>query len=152
MKNIIEFLETYVTGKTLYTKELVYELENGSLRGIYSDQISFFNLKYSQPGFQFDMFIVSNEKIYALEKNKEHEEPRKDFSSVSLFRFELAKRKSTQAITGFIRFISASLKDVSAQSLVFANLPQYHSPQTIKDFLQIILRSEDMETILRAGV
>ena len=120
MKSIIEFLETYVNGKTLYTKELVYELENGSLQGVYSDQISFSNLKYSQTGFQFDMFIVSNEKIYAPGKNKAHEELRKDFSSVSLFRFELAKRKSTQAITGFFRFISASMKDVPAEAVISA--------------------------------
>ncbi len=120
MKNIIEFLETNVNGKTLHTKELVYELENGKLQGVYSDQISFSNLKYSQTGFQLDMFIVSNEKVYVLGKNKEHEELRKDFSSVSLFRFEFAKRKSTEAITGFFRFISASLKDVPAEAVISA--------------------------------
>ena len=36
------------------------------IEGIYSDQISFSNLKYSQSGFQLDMFIVANEKIWAL--------------------------------------------------------------------------------------
>ncbi len=66
------------------------------------------------------MFIVSNEKIYVSGKNKEHEELRKDFSSVSLFRFELAKRKSTEAITGLFRFVSASLKDVPAEAVVSA--------------------------------
>lgn len=70
VKNIIDFLETSVDGKTLHTKELVYELENGSLQGVYSDQISFSNLKYSQTGFQLDMFIVSNEKIYLPRQNK----------------------------------------------------------------------------------
>lgn len=53
-------------GKTLFTKELVYKSENDALEGIYSDQISFSNLKYSQSGFQLDMFIVANEKIWAL--------------------------------------------------------------------------------------
>lgn len=52
-----------MNGKTLYTKELAYELENGALQGVYSDQISFSNLKYSQSGFQHDMFIIANEKI-----------------------------------------------------------------------------------------
>lgn len=118
MKEIIEFLESQVNGKTLYTKELTYELEQGALQGVYSDQISFSNLKYSQTGFQIDMFIVLNEKIYLLGKNKVHEELRKDFSSVSLFRFELAKRKSTDKVTGFFRFISASLKDVPAEAVV----------------------------------
>lgn len=118
MKEIIDFLENQVNGKTLCTKELTYELEQGSLQGIYSDQISFSNLKYSQTGFQLDMFIVSNEKIYLVGQNKEREELRKDFSSVSLFRFELAKRKSTEKVTGLFRFISASLKDVPAEAVV----------------------------------
>ena len=47
MKEIIDFIESNVNGKTLFTKELVYELENGALQGVYSDQISFSNLKYS---------------------------------------------------------------------------------------------------------
>ena len=117
MKDIIEFLETNVNGKTLHTKELVYELENGALEGVYSDQISFSNLKYSLSGFQWDMFIVSNEKIWVV-NDGQRETLRKDFSSVSLFRFELAKRKSTDGITGFFRFISASGKDIAAEAII----------------------------------
>ena len=105
-------------GKTLFTKELVYELENGALQGVYSDQISFSNLKYSQSGFQLDMFIVSNEKIWLMGKDGEREKLRKDFSGVSLFRFELAERKSTNSLTGCFRFISASGKNVAAEAIV----------------------------------
>ena len=47
MKKIIDFIEENVNGRTLFTKELVYKLEDGALEGIYSDQISFSNLKYS---------------------------------------------------------------------------------------------------------
>lgn len=118
MKEIINFIEANVDGKTLFTKELVYELENGALQGVYSDQISFSNLKYSQSGFQFDMFIVSNEKIWLIGKDGHRERLRKDFSAVSLFRFELAKRKSTNDITGCFRFVSASGKSVAAEAIV----------------------------------
>lgn len=118
MKEIINFIESNVNGKTLHTKELVYELENGALQGVYSDQISFSNLKYSQSGFQLDMFIVSNEKIWLMGKDRQREELRKDFSAVSLFRFELAERKSTNGITGCFRFISASGKNVAAEAVV----------------------------------
>ncbi len=83
MRNIIDFLETYVNGKTVYTKELVYDLEGGALQGVYSDQMCFSNLKYSRSGFQFDMFIVSNEKIWLVE-NGTRSTLRKDFSSVWL--------------------------------------------------------------------
>lgn len=118
MKEIINFIEENVNGKTLFTKELVYELEDGTLQGVYSDQISFSNFKYSQSGFQIDMFIISNEKIWLIGKKREREKLRKDFSSVSLFRFELAKRKSTNAITGYFRFVSASGKNVAAEAIV----------------------------------
>ncbi|WP_321003118.1 hypothetical protein [Eisenbergiella porci] len=118
MKEIISFIEKNVDGKTLFTKELVYELENGALQGVYSDQISFSNLKYSQSGFQLDMFIVSNEKIWLMGKDGQREKLRKDFSAVSLFRFELAERKSTNGITGCFRFISASGKNVAAEAVV----------------------------------
>ena len=118
MKEIIDFMEENVDGRTLFTKELVYELENGALQGVYSDQISFSNLKYSQSGFQIDMFIVSNEKIWLIDKEGQRDKLRKDFSSVSMFRFELAMRKSTNAITGCFRFISASGKNVPAEAVV----------------------------------
>ena len=118
MKEIIDFMEENVDGRTLFTKELVYELENGALQGVYSDQISFSNLKYSQSGFQIDMFIVSNEKIWLIDKEGQRDKLRKDFSSVSMFRFELAMRKSTNAVTGCFRFISASGKNVPAEAVV----------------------------------
>ena len=66
MKEIINFIEANVNGRTLFTEELIYKLENGALQGVYSDQISFSNLKYSQSGFQLDMFIISNEKIWLM--------------------------------------------------------------------------------------
>lgn len=118
MKEIINFIEMNVDGRTLVTKELVYKLENGALQGVYADQISFSNLKYSQSRLQIDMFIVSNEKIWLVGKDGKREKLRKDFSAVSLFRFELARRKSTNAITGCFRFISASGKNVAAEAIV----------------------------------
>ena len=37
MREIIDFIEANVNGRTLFTKELVYELENGGLQGVYSE-------------------------------------------------------------------------------------------------------------------
>ena len=118
MKKVIDFIEENVNGRTLFTKELVYKLEDGALEGVYSDQISFSNLKYSQSGFQLDMFIVANEKIWLMGTDGQREELRKDFSAVSLFRFELAKRKSTDTMTGCFRMISASGRNVAAEAVV----------------------------------
>ncbi len=44
-----------------------------------------------------------------------------------------------------------AMEEMDAQSLVFADMPHYRSPQVIKDFLQKVLRSDDMETILSQG-
>ncbi len=118
MKGIIEYLEARVDGKTLYTKELVYSLEGGALQGVYSDQISFSNLKYSKTGLQLDMFLVSNERIYTSGAKTPLGELQKDFSAVSLFRYELAQRKSTGGITGLFRFVSASGKGIPAEAVV----------------------------------
>ena len=35
MKEIINFIEANVDGKTLFTNELVYKLENGALQGVF---------------------------------------------------------------------------------------------------------------------
>lgn len=48
----------------------------------------------------------------------QREKLQKDFSASSLFRFELAKRRSTDAVTGSFRLISASGKQVAAEAVV----------------------------------
>lgn len=118
MKDVVDFLEVNVDGRTLHTRELVYALEDSALQGVYSDQISFCNLKYAQNSLQIDMFIISNEKIWLLGEDKRRQTLRKNFSAVSLFRFELAQRSSTNRITGLFRFVSATGKNVAAQAIV----------------------------------
>ena len=88
-----------------------------ALQGVYSDQISFSNLKYSQSGFQLDIFIVSNEKIWLMGADGQGRNYGKTLR-VSLFRFELAERKSTNAMTGSFRLISASGKNVAAEAVI----------------------------------
>lgn len=48
----------------------------------------------------------------------QREKLQKDFSASSLFRFELAKRRSTDAVTGSFWLISASGKQVAAEAVV----------------------------------
>lgn len=44
-----------------------------------------------------------------------------------------------------------AMEKMDAQSLVFAELPKYRSPQTVKNFLDKILHSADMMTIQQEG-
>ncbi|MBZ9570595.1 hypothetical protein KQY27_03420 [Methanobrevibacter sp. TMH8] len=118
MKQIISFLENNVLSKPLFTDELLYKLDDGKLQGVYSDQITFSNLKYNSYGFNFDMFVLANEKIYELNEIGEKVNIRKDFSGVALFRYELAKRHSSNEITGTMRFISGTLNNPPAEAIV----------------------------------
>ena len=45
-----------------------------------------------------------------------------------------------------------AMEELDKQSLLFASLPRYRAPKNAKEFLQRILRSENMETILSAEV
>ncbi|MDR2967208.1 MAG: hypothetical protein LBU74_04605 [Methanobacteriaceae archaeon] len=64
------------------------------------------------------MFVIANEKMHELNKKGEKAGLRKDFSGVGLFHYELAKRLSSDEITGLIRFISVILKNTPVKSIV----------------------------------
>ena len=119
MQDIVAYLQTNIIGRTLYTAELQYGLEGGAIEGVYSDQMTFSNLTYSATGVQFDLLVVSRERLYEMENGRQ-KALRKDFSSVSHFRYELARRLSTGGITGFMRFVAASLYPVPAEAMASA--------------------------------
>lgn len=117
MRSITDFLHERIMGRTLYTDELIYSLENGALEGVYADQMTFSNLLHSPTGLRFDLFVVSRERLYETDGNGGRAGLRKDFSAASLFHYELARRRSTGAITGFMRFVSSSLSAVPAEAM-----------------------------------
>lgn len=117
MEDILDFLRNNVMGKTLYTDELTYALEGGKLEGVYADQMSFTNLTASPTGMQFDLFVVSREKIYEVAGGDRQASLRKDFSGASHFRYELARRKSTGNLIGFMRYVAASFDSVPAEAM-----------------------------------
>ena len=120
MDDIVDFLRGNIMGKTLHTDELTYSLENGALEGVYSDQMSFANLLASPTGMRFDLFVVSRERIYEMDESGGRSRLRKDFSGASHFHYELARRKSGREVTGFMRFVAASLDDVPAEAMASA--------------------------------
>ena len=105
MDEIVNFLRKYVNGKTLYTDEITYSLENGRLRGTYSDQISFSNMFFSKTRFTLDKFIVSKEK----QIDDKTGEIVKEENSSCLYRYSLAKRQNTEEVTGIMTLAASSL-------------------------------------------
>lgn len=118
-EKIIDFLKSYVIGKKLITDEVVYQLEEGRLEGIYSDEMFFSNLVLSEHGFQFDMTTVTREKIYILNSEKRRGAIKKDFNGVSVFRYELAERESTSRITGIMRLVSSTVRDHTMEGIAY---------------------------------
>lgn len=120
MEKVIRYLRDNIFGKTLYTDELTYTLDNDTLEGVYSDQIIFSNPVKSDYGFNFDMFLIVNEIVYELDDNKHRTNIRSNHTGISVFRYELAKRKSTGDITGIFRLITTTNKNQTAQAIVSA--------------------------------
>lgn len=120
MELLVKYLRDNIMGKTLYTDELTYTLEEGALEGVYSDQMSFTNLLSSPTGLRFDLFVVSREKVFVVGADKRRGELRKDYSGASHFHYELARRKSTGGITGFMRYVAASFDSVPAEAMASA--------------------------------
>lgn len=118
MDEIIRYLKANIFGKTLHTDELTYTLENHTLEGIYSDQIIFSNPMISDYGFNFDMFLTANETVYELDERKQRAYIRGNHNGISVFRYELAKRKSTGEITGIFRLITTTNQNQTAQAVV----------------------------------
>lgn len=116
---ICNFLEKQVIGKSLETNETIYYLEDGKLEGFYSDEMFFSDLLVSPNGFQFNMTTVAREKIYVVDSNKNRGDIKKDFTGVSVFRYEIAERKSTSQLTGVMRLLSSTVPEQTMEGVVY---------------------------------
>lgn len=116
---VINFLKTQVIDKSLLTDETIYKLEGGKLKGFYTDEMFFSNLVRTENGFHFDMTTITREKIYQMAENEVLGEVRKDFTGVSVFRYELAVRKSSSKITGIMRLISSTVHDHTMEGIIY---------------------------------
>jgi hypothetical protein len=117
MEKIVEFLRKNVNGKTLYTDEIIYYLEDKKLQETYSDQVSFSNMFFSKVRFTLDMFVVSRERTTEARTGYVI----RDVYSSSLYRYSLATRRSTGNATGARVLIASSLmsEPIPTESVVF---------------------------------
>lgn len=118
MDKIKQYLREKIIGKIMFTDELIYSLENGALEGVYSDQIIFANLVHSDFGISFDMFLTASETVYEINGDKQRASVRSNHNGISVFRYELAKRRSSNEITGIFRLITTTNPNQTAQAIV----------------------------------
>lgn len=116
---IAEYIRKVVIGRRLTTDEVIYLLEDGRLEGVYSDKIIFSDLTVSENGIQFNMTTVSEEKVYLRNIDGSRGKIQKDYTGTSVFRYNLALRKSTSQITGFMHCISTTVKDQTMEAIVY---------------------------------
>ncbi|AIZ56973.1 hypothetical protein Mpt1_c11060 [Candidatus Methanoplasma termitum] len=112
-EKIIDFLEKNVIGKTVYSEEVLYDIDFGRFEGSYSTEIAFSNLLRSETGFTMGGFTVSREKIFGPG------DPTtlvKDQRLISFFQYEFSKRTSTGEITGLLRFVSSSVASIPSHA------------------------------------
>lgn len=116
---INHFIQNYVIGKTLKTDDTIYQLEEGKLEGVYTDEMFFSDLLIFNSGLKFNMTTVTHEKIYYLDADKNRSGIKKDFTGVSVFHYQLAKRKSTSQITGIMSLISSTVPDHTMEGIAY---------------------------------
>lgn len=115
---IFHFLENNLIGKELVTDAVVYTLANGKLEGIYNDQMIFSNLVRTANGFKFNMTTITHELIYNLDKKGVRTTIAKDYTGTSVFCYELAVRKSTNQLTGYMYCVSTTVQDQTMEAVV----------------------------------
>jgi hypothetical protein len=122
---VIKFLKDHVVGKTLVTPLTVSKGNDAKFEETYEDQSSFSNLVETENGFHFDLTVKAKQVVYDLDKDGKRILPGRDQSGVSVFRYELAERKSTQKLMGYWRVASSTVKNQSPLGTVAT----VHHPQ-----------------------
>ena len=115
---IIQFVEQNIIGKTLLTDKVVYKLDNGKLEGVYSDKMMFSDLVKTRNGFKFNMTTVTQELVYQLDEKGARTSVAKDYTGTSVFCYELAMRKSTGQLTGYMHCVSSTVENQTMEAVV----------------------------------
>lgn len=118
MDEVIQFIQQNIIGKTLFTDEVIYTLENETLEGVYSDKMMFSDLVKTEHGFKFNMTTVTQELVYNLDGKGERTTLAKDYTGTSVFHYELAMRKSTNQLTGYMRCVSTTVRHQTMEAVV----------------------------------
>ncbi|MFY0256024.1 hypothetical protein ACDQ55_18960 [Chitinophaga sp. 30R24] len=116
---VVNYIRDQVIGRQLDTAQLTYSLEGGKLQGIYSDRMFFADLATTEAGLQFNMITITSEKVYTLDHHRQRIGLQKDFTGTSVFRYELAMRKSSGQLTGYMRCLSSTVNEYTMEAIVY---------------------------------
>ena len=123
--DVVKFLKNHVMGKTLVTPLTANKGDGGKFEETYEDQSSFSNLVETETGFHFDLTVKAKQVVYDLDKDGKRILPGRDQSGVTVFRYEVSERKSTQKLMGYWRVVSTTVKELTPLGTVAT----VHHPQ-----------------------
>lgn len=87
------------------------------------------------------MTTIGKEKVYYLDEKGEYIGIKKDYTGTSVFRYELAQRRSTNEFTGYMRMISTTTvaPEMEAGKLRFEYVPFYYdvAPKSMERQLSV---------------
>ncbi|KZX16820.1 hypothetical protein MBCUT_05390 [Methanobrevibacter cuticularis] len=105
MKEIVEFLEENVAGKSLSAAKLNYEVDEVNVRKIYSNQLTFSNLNYDDSSLTMDLIITMKELVYKIGLNNKMDII-KDFADSIVLRYEIWERVTNKERLGTLKLVS----------------------------------------------
>ncbi len=109
---VIKFLKEHVIGKTLATAPVTFKIDDGKIEVTGEDHTSFSNFAETPEGYLFDVISVSKVTSFDLDTSGKRVSPGRDWSGVTVYRYEIAERRSTKRLIGLARVISTTIKDV----------------------------------------
>ena len=119
MNEIIGFLQKNVLKKQINTDERIYFLEKNRMKGVYSDRMYFSDLVFSENRFRFNMTTVTNEQLYHIDRDGNLLDLGKDYTGTSVFCYEIARRRSTSSLTGYMHCLSSSVTGHTMEAVVY---------------------------------
>lgn len=63
-EKLVTYLKEKVFGKILRTDDVIYFLDEGKLKDMYSDQMMFSDLQLTENGLHFNMTTIAKERVY----------------------------------------------------------------------------------------
>lgn len=67
-EKLVTYLKEKVFGKILRTDDVIYFLDEGKLKDMYSDQMMFSDLQLTENGLHFNMTTIAKERVYFLDE------------------------------------------------------------------------------------
>ncbi|RFS21935.1 hypothetical protein DVR12_14895 [Chitinophaga silvatica] len=119
LQDVLTFLNKNVINRQLQTEELTYSLDESTLEGAYADRMFFSDLTSGESSIQFNLTTVTDERVYLMDDNNVRTDLIKDFTGTSVFRYELAVRRSTGAITGYMRCLSSTVRSHTMEAIAY---------------------------------